>query len=110
MKPPPRDDLWFNKIAEALGPRYWAPNTGRVMAFTKGTEQEVAFLVGALGLEPGMRVLDVGCGPGRHSLVLARRGIACHGVDAAPTFVDLAQAAAQAEQLPATFELADVRD
>ena len=44
------------------------------MAFTKGTEQEVDFLVDALALEPGMRVLDVGCGPGRHSLALARRG------------------------------------
>ncbi len=43
-------------------------------SFTKGTEQEVGFLVEALGLEPGMRVLDVGCGPGRHAHALAARG------------------------------------
>ena len=37
--------------------------------------------------EPGMRVLDVGCGPGRHSLALARRGIDVVGVDHSPDFV-----------------------
>ena len=36
--------------------------------------QEVDFLVDALGLGPGQRVLDVGCGPGRHAHALARRG------------------------------------
>ena len=62
----------------------------------------------ALGLEPGMRVLDVGCGPGRHSLALAGRGIETHGVDLSPDFVALAREAAG--DLPATFEVLDVRD
>jgi SAM-dependent methyltransferase len=79
------------------------------MAFTKGTEQEVGFLVERLGLEPGDRVLDVGCGPGRHSLALARRGIETHGVDLSPDFVALAQQAAKEEDLPATFAVQDVR-
>jgi ubiquinone/menaquinone biosynthesis C-methylase UbiE len=104
VEPPPANDLWFNRLADFLGPAYLRN------AFTKGTEQEVDFLVGELGLEPGMRVLDVGCGPGRHSLALARRGIACHGVDAAPNFVQLARDAAAAASLEATFELADVRE
>lgn len=99
-----RGDAWFNRLAEFLGPAYLRN------AFTKGTEQEVAFLVDALGLAPGHRVLDVGCGPGRHSLSLARRGIEAVGIDLSPEFVALAREAAGAESLPATFEVLDVRD
>jgi len=108
--PPVPSGPWFNEIAAFLGKAYWAPNTGRVMAFTKGTEQEVEFLVDALALEPGQRVLDVGCGPGRHALALARRGIEAVGVDLSPDFVALARDAAAAERLPATFEELDLRD
>ena len=57
-----------------------------------------------------MRVLDVGCGPGRHSLALARRGIDVVGVDHSPAFVRLARDAAAAEGLSATFEELDVRE
>src|SRR3954463_4969123 len=74
-----------------------------------GTEQEVDFLVDALALKPGHRVLDVGCGPGRHALALARRGFDVIGVDLSPEFVALARAAAAAEGLTARFEEHDVR-
>ncbi len=78
-------------------------------SFTKGTEQEVGFLVDVMGLSDGDRLLDVGCGPGRHSLAFARRGIAADGIDISQTFVDLASAAAQSEGLSATFERVDAR-
>ncbi len=93
---------WFNEVAAFLGPAYLKN------AFTKGTGQEVDFIVDALAVEPGMRVLDVGCGPGRHALALAERGIAVHGVDLSPDFVELARKAAG--DLPATFEVLDVRE
>ena len=95
---------WFNPVARFLGPAYLRN------AFTKGTEQEVGFLVDALGLTSGQRVLDVGCGPGRHALSLARRGLDVVGVDLSPEFVTLAREAATHEGLDATFEVLDVRD
>lgn len=98
-QPAPRDH-WFEDLADHLGSAYLR------YSFTKGTEQEVGFLVQALGLEPGMRVLDVGCGPGRHAHALGRRGIAVHGVDISERFVELARADAPDG---VTFERADAR-
>jgi SAM-dependent methyltransferase len=95
---------WFNEVARFLGPAYLRN------AFTKGTEQEVEFLVDALGLTAGQRVLDVGCGPGRHALALARQGIVVTGIDASPDFVRLARDAAAVEHLDARFEVLDVRE
>jgi SAM-dependent methyltransferase len=92
---------WFEPIAEHLGSAYLR------YSFTKGTRQEVDFVVAALGLQPGMRVLDVGCGPGRHAYELAERGITVHGIDISATFVELATAHAPAG---ATFERLDARE
>ena len=91
---------WFEGIADHLGTSYLR------YSFTMGTANEVDFLVDELGLQPGMRVLDVGCGPGRHTYALAERGIAVHGVDIAQTFIDLAR-----DRAPqgATFERLDAR-
>lgn len=95
---------WFNELAAFMGPAYLRN------AFTYGTEQEVEFLVAELGLRPGDRVLDAGCGPGRHSLALARRGMDVVGVDLSPEFVALARAAADAAGTAnVRFEVGDVR-
>ena len=93
-------DHWFEELADHLGPAYLR------YSFTKGTANEVAFLVEALHLEPGMRVLDVGCGPGRHAHALGALGIQVHGVDISERFVELARAAAPPG---VTFERADAR-
>ncbi len=93
-------DHWFEPVAEHLGSAYLR------YSFTKGTDQEVRFLVDALDLRPGMRVLDVGCGPGRHAHALARLGIEVVGVDISQRFVDLATADAPPG---ATFQRADAR-
>lgn len=77
-------DAYFAQVGDVLRESYLR------YSFTKGTEQEVAFLVELLGLEPGARILDVGCGPGRHSIALAQAGYAVTGIDVSRGLLDVA--------------------
>jgi SAM-dependent methyltransferase len=70
---------------EAIGAH--AAGTYLRYSFTRGTAQEVAFLAERLGVGPGRRVLDVGCGPGRHSRGLAALGADVVGLDLSRSFL-----------------------
>lgn len=59
--------------------------------FTRNTQVEVQFLVERMGLKPSMRVLDAGCGTGRHSVELAKRGMFMVGVDLSPAMLSVAK-------------------
>ncbi|MCA1845790.1 MAG: class I SAM-dependent methyltransferase [Actinobacteria bacterium] len=76
---------WFEDVADHLGGAYLR------YSFTKGTDQEVDFLVDCLALNPGARILDVGCGPGRHAHAFGRRGFEVVGVDISERFIALAR-------------------
>jgi len=94
-------DHWFEPLADHLGAAYLR------YSFTRGTANEVAFLVDALGLAPGQRVLDVGCGPGRHARALADLDFEVVGIDISQRFIDLARQDAPGG---ARFERLDARD
>ncbi|HEY9075005.1 MAG TPA: methyltransferase domain-containing protein [Anaerolineaceae bacterium] len=75
---------------DAYAPRYM----GEV--FVKATLAEVDFMIEHLHLQPGMRLLDIGCGTGRHAIELARRGYRMTGVDLSQGMLAEAQRTAQA--------------
>lgn len=90
------DDIWLRV----------AVNFGGPMA-----ADEADFVRRALGLEARMRVLDMPCGYGRHSIELARRGIAVTGVDSSAASIRAAEDAARAASLGALacFKVGDMR-
>ncbi len=63
--------------------------------FTKNTLAEVDFLLEELDLQSGDSILDVGCGTGRHSVELARRGYSVTGLDLSSEMLARAKAAAE---------------
>jgi SAM-dependent methyltransferase len=78
--------------------------------FTRATDAEVAELQALLDLPVGGRLLDVGCGTGRHAVPLASQGLRVTGVDLAPAM--LRHAATRAAMAGVELDLveADARD
>ena len=98
-------DHWFEDLASHMKDAYLR------YSFTKGTSQEVDFILATTGAEDGSSFIDVGCGPGRHSLELARRGMRVTGIDVSHDFIDIAQRNSAAESLvSAEFLRLDARD
>ncbi len=66
-----------------------APGFNGDVDFT--AQAQVDFVTRMCGLTPGARVLDLGCGAGRHSILLAERGVNVTGVDLSPRLLKLAR-------------------
>ncbi len=71
---------------------------------------EVDQIITLLGLKAGSAVLDVGCGPGRHSLEFARRGFHVTGIDRTAGYLSDARSNAAQQGLDAEFVQADMRE
>ena len=71
---------------------------------------EVANIISLVKLSPGASILDLCCGPGRHSLQLAQAGFSVTGVDRTKTYLQKARKQAAKEELNIEFICADMRD
>lgn len=72
------------------------------------TDDQIAFLEKHLELKPGMKVVDLGCGHGRHVIGLAEKGYDCVGVDLVEGFLDVARKTAEERGVKASFVRGDM--
>jgi cyclopropane fatty-acyl-phospholipid synthase-like methyltransferase len=75
--------------------------------FTKDTNNEVNFLVEEFQLQEGSSIIDIGCGTGRHSIELAKRGFNVTGIDISKGMLKQAEKTAKKENVEVKFIKAD---
>jgi SAM-dependent methyltransferase len=91
---------------------FWAAFGGTMFDASawEAAEVQVDDLIMLLGIEPGARVLDLCCGPGRHTLELARRGFLVTGVDRTEEFLEECRRRADDEGLDVDLAHSDMRE
>lgn len=94
---------WHGPFFTGLTLEFWT-----AMMRPEYTAAEVQAIHHLVPLTPGSTILDMPCGNGRHSLVLAREGHNVTAIDIAATYIDALQEAARKEQLPVTAIQADM--
>ena len=91
--------------------RFWSGIEG--MLFDKEKKEaaagDVANAIQLLGLEPGAAVLDLCCGPGRHSVALAKLGFHVTGVDRTAHYLAKAEAFAREQAVDVEWVQEDMR-
>jgi len=77
---------------------------------TVTAEEDAAFIERALALPQGARVLELGCGFGRHAVPLAARGFQVTGVDLSEHMLARAASLAQSRGVGLALHRRDMRD
>ncbi len=94
---------WYEALFENYGVKYESE------CFTKGTLGECDFIEKEVNYDKSLRILDIGCGTGRHSLELTRRGYNLTGVDLSESMLNRAKESALKENLKIDFQIGDAR-
>ncbi len=96
---------WYCEFFDDLYLRVYQP-----LEAPEQVRREVDFIISALNLPKGTKILDLCCGQGRHSLELARRGYDVVGVDLSEALLYVARKRAEQEGLKVTFLHCDMRE
>jgi 2-polyprenyl-3-methyl-5-hydroxy-6-metoxy-1,4-benzoquinol methylase len=95
---------WYEKLFENYGLNYDNES------FAQGTSGECDFIEKEIAYDKQTRILDIGCGTGRHSIELTRRGYKVTGIDLSDSLLKRANEKALEQNLKIDFRQHDARE
>jgi 2-polyprenyl-3-methyl-5-hydroxy-6-metoxy-1,4-benzoquinol methylase len=97
-------EQWYEKLFENYGAQYEKEN------FVHGTIGECDFIEIEINRNKQIRILDIGCGTGRHDIELAKRGYSVTGIDLSESLLRRAKEKAVILGLEINFLKHDARN
>lgn len=94
---------WYESLFENYARKYDQE------CFVQGTPGECDFIEGEINRDKSLMILDIGCGTGRHSIELAKRGYKVVGVDLSEAQLKRAREKAAEAGVAADFRRHDAR-
>jgi len=95
---------WYESLFENYAQKYDKE------CYVQGTLGECDFIEQELKYNKNVRILDVGCGTGRHSIELTKRGYNVTGVDLSGNQIKRAREKAQEAGMAIDFQIQDARN
>ncbi len=95
---------WYETLFENYAQKYEEEH------FTQGTGGECDFIEREIDHDTSRKILDVGCGTGRHAIELTKRGYCVTGIDLSEAMLARARQKAKDLDLSITFEKHDARN
>jgi len=95
---------WYEALFENYGRKYDSES------FTQGTAGECDFIEREIGFDKSIKILDIGCGTGRHSIELSKRGYHVTGIDLSDSQLARAKEKADKQGLKIDFLKYDARN
>lgn len=95
---------WYEALFENYADKY--DNE----CFTQGTIGECDFIEKELNYNKTLKIIDIGCGTGRHTIELTKRGYNVTGIDLSDSQLERARAKAEKENLKINFLKHDARN
>jgi 2-polyprenyl-3-methyl-5-hydroxy-6-metoxy-1,4-benzoquinol methylase len=95
---------WYEKLFENYSLQYDNES------FVHGTQGECDFIEAEIGFNRKSRILDIGCGTGRHSIELTKRGYTVTAIDLSESQLARARKKASEQDLLIDFRKQDARD
>jgi SAM-dependent methyltransferase len=95
---------WYEELFENFAKTYDAET------FTRGTIGECDFIESEIGGDRTRKILDIGCGTGRHAVELSGRGYSVTGIDLSESQLAAARTKAEAKSLKIDFRRHDAAE